>query len=208
MKKLEPLREQVEKMAPVAEHMKKMLDDPPHAQLKNLEPFRDQIEQFNEITKLKDMAGGLSFADRLALDFAKSRPWEHRMLESFRPDLSHFDDMMKNIKPIAQQRSDGFRATVAREIQGMQKSLGPDKELLVYYYTGLEPIRVLNIATPDWETVVLNGVDENGNPSKIIASIQSVQFVCKIVDVPPQQKRVVGFSMPEQKEPPADTPTD
>jgi hypothetical protein len=201
-KKLEPFRERMEEMASIAEQTKSMLENTALEQFKNLEPFRHEIERLNEITKLRNTAvGAFGATERLALELAKTRPVEERMLESlYRPDYSRFDALLKTIKPIAQQRSEGFHATIKNQIKELQDSLSPDKELLIYYHSGTEVIRILHIATPDWETVVLTGVDEQGNPSRVISSIHSVQFVCKIIDVPPQQKRIVGFSMPEKEE--------
>ena len=195
--------EQIRRMAEEAEKANSALE-----QIKKLQPFRHEIERLNDIMRLREIAGAaLTETVKTAIESATSRSWEQRIMESLRPDFSRFDAMMKQIKPIAQQRSEGFHSTIKRQIQELQKSLAPDKELLIYHHTGLEIIRILHIATPDWETVVLTGVDENGNPSKVIASIHSVQFVCKVVDVPPQQKRIVGFSAPEEKEPtPANVP--
>ncbi len=99
----------------------------------------------------------------------------------------------------AEERAANFQNYIREHIETLQKHLRPGEELFVYVHTGFEIIRVLNMSLPDWHMVVLTGLDVEDNPAQLITNIRSVQFVCKIVKVPPEQKHnPIGFRFPPQ----------
>jgi len=69
------------------------------------------------------------------------------------------------------------------QIQGMQRALREDQELLVQYHTGAEVLRVLEIFVPSLQVLVLAGVDADQNVTRAIVAAESLRLVCKIVKV-------------------------
>jgi hypothetical protein len=69
------------------------------------------------------------------------------------------------------------------QIQGMQRALREDQELLVQYHTGTEVLRVLEIFVPTLQVLVLAGVDADQNVTRAIVPAESLRLVCKIVKV-------------------------
>jgi hypothetical protein len=76
------------------------------------------------------------------------------------------------------------------QIQGMQRALREDQELLVQVHTGTEVLRVLEIFVPSLQVLVLAGVDADQNVTRVIAPAESLKLVCKIVRVAPDTKPV------------------
>jgi hypothetical protein len=69
------------------------------------------------------------------------------------------------------------------QIQGMQRALHEDQELLVQYHTGTEVLRVLEIFVPSLQVLVLAGVDADQNVTRAIVAADSLRLVCKVVKV-------------------------
>src|SRR5215469_17854342 len=69
------------------------------------------------------------------------------------------------------------------QIQGMQRALREDQELLVQYHTGTEMLRVLEIFVPSLQVLVLAGVDADQNVTRAIVPADALRLVCKIVKV-------------------------
>ena len=95
----------------------------------------------------------------------------------------------------------GVGAIMLGEIQAMQKACKEDEELVVLFRSGPETIRVLEIIVPSWTVLVLAGVDEARNTTRVVTAPESVQLVCKVMKVqPPAKPARVGFRIPKPKE--------
>jgi len=95
---------------------------------------------------------------------------------------------------------DSVGAVMLGQIQAMQKACKADEELVVLFRSGSETIRVLNIIVPSWAVLVLAGVDEAKNTTRVVSTAESVQLVCKVIKVKPPAKPVrVGFRVPKSK---------
>ena len=89
-------------------------------------------------------------------------------------------------------------AVMLGQINAMQKALKADEELLVLFRSGAEEIRVLEIFVPSWQVAVLNGLDANRNPARVVSPAELLQLVCKVVKAPPGVKPArVGLIAPK-----------
>lgn len=79
---------------------------------------------------------------------------------------------------------------ILSQIQGMQRALKEDQELVVHYYTGVEMLRVHEVFVPSLLVLVLAGVDANQNVTRAIVPADSVKLICKIVRVAPETKPI------------------
>ena len=77
---------------------------------------------------------------------------------------------------------------ILAQIQGMQRALKEDQELVVHYYTGTEMLRVHEVFVPSLQVLVLAGVDSNQNVTRAIVPADSVKLICKIVKVAAEAK--------------------
>lgn len=90
------------------------------------------------------------------------------------------------------------------QIQGMQRALKEDQELLVQFHTGVDMLRVLEIFVPSLQVFVLAGVDAEQNVTRAIVPAESMRLVCRIVKVAPDAKPVrVNVLSPRPKPEPA-----
>jgi len=86
------------------------------------------------------------------------------------------------------------------QIQGMQRALREDQELLVQFHTGSELLRVTEIFVPSLLLFVLNGTDAQQNVTRIIVPAEQLKLVCKIVKVAPDARPVrVNLLSPRPK---------
>ncbi len=70
--------------------------------------------------------------------------------------------------------------TFLAQINAMQRALKEDEELAVYYHSGSESIRVLEVFAPTRQVVVLTGTDAARALTRVIAAVDSLQLICKI----------------------------
>jgi hypothetical protein len=77
--------------------------------------------------------------------------------------------------------TENLSAAFFAQIAGMQKALKEDEELAIYYHAGSESIRVMELFAPSRHLVVLTGTDAARNLTRIIASAESLQLVCKVL---------------------------
>jgi hypothetical protein len=102
-------------------------------------------------------------------------------------------------EPAAVQTED-VCATIVGEIQAMQKALKEDDELLVLFHAGSERLRVVEIFMRSRSVVVLTGYDADKNVTRIVASVESLQLICKVVKAPVGAKPVrISFVAPKPK---------
>lgn len=103
-------------------------------------------------------------------------------------------------KPSTPAQPDGAGAIMLGQIQAMQKACKEDEELMVLFRSGPETVRVLEFIVPSWKVLVLAGVDEAKNTTRVVSTPESVQLVCKVLKVQPPGKPVrLGFRLPKPK---------
>ena len=82
-------------------------------------------------------------------------------------------------------------------IRQKQEGLKEDQQLLVYCVSGGERFQVLQIKLPNHFTVILEGVDGEGNPVSRIATMNNIEITSKVVTVaPPAKPYRIGFITP------------
>lgn len=94
--------------------------------------------------------------------------------------------------------SDNVGSILLGQIHAMQKALKEDEELAVWYSGGAEKIRVMEIYFPSWKLAVLSGLDAERTLSRVVAPVESVQLIAKVVKVPAGAKPArVGLVAPK-----------
>ena len=102
--------------------------------------------------------------------------------------------------PSAGAQPDGVGAVMLAQVQAMQKACKEDEELVVLVRSGVETIRVLEFIVPSWQVLVLAGVDEAKNTTRIVTTPECAQLVCKILKArPPGKPARVGFRLPKPR---------
>ncbi len=82
----------------------------------------------------------------------------------------------------------------------MQRALKEDEELVVLFQAGGESVRVLEFFSPSPQVLVMTGTDPARNMIRVIAPVDSVQLVCKVVKAAPQTKPArISFLAPRPK---------
>jgi hypothetical protein len=102
-------------------------------------------------------------------------------------------------KPASPEQPD-LCATVVGQVQAMQKALNDLLELAVHYQAGAERIRIFEIYVPSPQVLVLSGIDNDKNMTRIISPVGSVQLICKVMRVQPNAKPIrINFIAPKPK---------
>jgi hypothetical protein len=100
--------------------------------------------------------------------------------------------------PPAPAAPENLAATFMSQIQAMQKALKEDEELVVQYHLGAAKVRVMEIFAPSRGVLVLTGPDAERGLNRVVAAVESLQLVCKVVKVPAGAKAVrVSLVMPK-----------
>jgi hypothetical protein len=87
------------------------------------------------------------------------------------------------------------------QIHAMQKALKEDEELSVWFGSGPDRIRVLEIYLPTWKLAVLTGHDQERTLSRVISPIDALQLVVRVVKAPAGAKPGrIGLVAPKSKE--------
>ena len=108
---------------------------------------------------------------------------------------------LSEARPAPGPVAENVGATILGQIQAMQKALKEDDELQVLYYAGGEAIRVLELFQPSANVLVMSGVDKARNVTRVVAHVESVQLVSKVVKVQPPARPVrVGIVSPKRPE--------
>ena len=103
-------------------------------------------------------------------------------------------------EPAAPKSPGSVGAIMLGQIQAMQKACKEDEELMVLFRSGPETVRVLEFIVPSWSVLVLAGVDEAKNTTRIVSAPESVQLVCKVMKVqPPGRPARLDFRLPKPK---------
>lgn len=97
---------------------------------------------------------------------------------------------------------DNVGAMILGQIHGLQKALKDDEELVVWFASDLEKLRVMEIFLPSPKVAVLSGHDAERNLTRVISPVDALQLVAKVMKVPQGGKPVrVGLVMPKSKDP-------
>jgi hypothetical protein len=87
------------------------------------------------------------------------------------------------------------------QIQGMQKALKEDEELVVLFQSGVERIRLIEIFLPSPAVAVLTGHDTSRNLTRVICPVDSLQLLCKTMKAAPGAKPLrVNLVIPKAKD--------
>ncbi len=81
--------------------------------------------------------------------------------------------------------AESLGSVILAQLQGMQKSLKEDQELVVQFRSGEEMLRILEIFVPSPQVFVLSGNDGQQRLTRIVAPAATVQLICKILRVAP-----------------------
>jgi len=96
---------------------------------------------------------------------------------------------------------EGIGNVILGQIHAMQKALKEDEELVVWFGSGADRIRVLEIYLPSWKLAVLTGHDAERNLARVISPVDALQLIAKVVKVPAGAKPGrVGLVAPKIKE--------
>jgi hypothetical protein len=102
--------------------------------------------------------------------------------------------------PAAPPQPESLHATILGQVQAMQRALRDDEELAVWFHAGGEAVRVLEFFSPATQVLVLKGTDSARNPTRVVAPVETLQLVCKVLKVQPPAKPVrIGFLAPRPK---------
>jgi hypothetical protein len=89
----------------------------------------------------------------------------------------------KPAPPAPAPQTENLTSAVLGQIHAMQKALKDDEELAVYCNAGADRIRVMEIFAPSRQLLVVSGTDPERNVTRIIAAVESLQLVCKVIKV-------------------------
>jgi hypothetical protein len=105
----------------------------------------------------------------------------NNVLDALRPG-----DAAKSAEP-AKEKTTGTAENLGQvivwELQAMQKALKEEQELVVTVNTGVETLRVLDVYLPSGQLLVLTGLDEERNVTRVIGPAASLQLTCKVMKV-------------------------
>jgi len=86
--------------------------------------------------------------------------------------------------PAPAPQPESTSSVVLAEIARMQKALKEDEELAVFFHSGPERIRVMEIFVPSRHVAILSGTDAERHLTRVIAPIDSLQLICKVTKTP------------------------
>lgn len=84
-----------------------------------------------------------------------------------------------------QPAADNVGAVILGQLQGMQKSLKEDQELVVQVRAGDDLLRITEIFIPSPQVLVLTGNDGQRRLTRMVAAASTLQLICKILPVTP-----------------------
>jgi hypothetical protein len=97
--------------------------------------------------------------------------------------------------------ADNLGAIVMGQIHSLQKSLKDDEELVVWFFSAGETLRVMEIFLPSPKLAVLSGHDADHSLTRVISPVEALQLVAKVKKVAAGAKPVrVGLVMPKAKD--------
>jgi len=87
-------------------------------------------------------------------------------------------------EPAPPPQPEGASSVILNEIARMQKALKEDEELAVFFQSGPERIRVMEIFMTSRQVAVLSGTDAVRHTTRVIVPVESLQLICKVGKVP------------------------
>jgi hypothetical protein len=103
--------------------------------------------------------------------------------------------------PAAAAAGENIGAIIFGQIHGLQKALKDDEELVVWFCSGGEKLRVMEIFLPSPKLAVLSGHDAERNLTRVISPVDALQLVAKVMKAPVGAKPSrVGLIMPKAKD--------
>ena len=103
-------------------------------------------------------------------------------------------------KPATPAQPESVGAIMLGQVQAMQRACKEDEELVVLFRSGPETVRVLEFIVPSWPVLVLAGLDDVKNTTRVVTTPESVQLVCKVMKVQsPGKPARVNFRVPKPK---------
>ena len=101
----------------------------------------------------------------------------------------------------APSQGDNMGAIILGQIHGMQKALKDDEELVVWFSNAGEKLRVMEVFLASPKLAVLSGHDADRNLTRVLAPVDTLQLVAKVMKVQPGAKPSrVGLVMPKVKD--------
>lgn len=100
------------------------------------------------------------------------------------PETARAAEKIQSERPAPPAPGENIGAVILGQIQGMQRALKEDQELVVLYHTGHETLRVLEIFIPSPHVFVLAGIDAEQNVTRVVIPAELAHVVCKIMKVP------------------------
>lgn len=98
----------------------------------------------------------------------------------------------------APAKPDAPGAIMLAQVAAMQRACKEDEELVVLVRTGEESVRVFEFIVPNWQVLVMAGLDAANNTTRIVATPDNVQLVCKVLKAPPGRAPArVAFRLPK-----------
>jgi hypothetical protein len=79
-------------------------------------------------------------------------------------------------------------SVILNQIGAMQKALKEDEELVVFFQSGADRIRVMEIFLPSPLVAVLSGIDANRVPVRAVSAVGVLQLVTRVGKVQPGSK--------------------
>lgn len=94
-------------------------------------------------------------------------------------------DVLSPEKPdkAATPAAESLGAAIVKQVQAMQASLKEGEELMVLFHNGIEALRVLDFFQPSTQLVVMTGLDDTRNVTRIILPGDKLQLTCKVMKV-------------------------
>jgi len=103
-------------------------------------------------------------------------------------------------EPAAAAPVDDAGAVIIGQIGAMQKALKDDEELVIFFQSGAERIRVMEIYLPSPQVAVLSGIDANRVPARVISAVGALQLIARTGKVQPGSKPArVNLVIPKSK---------
>ena len=99
------------------------------------------------------------------------------------PETAKTAEKIQNEKSAIPAAGENIGAVILGQIQGMQRALRDDQELVVLFHAADETLRVLEIFVPSLHVLVLAGIDAEQNVTRVVIPAENAALVCKIMKV-------------------------
>jgi len=160
----------------------------------SLDPSARQIN-----LRRQESLGIRSFIERKSAD----TPPMPRLSPDFKPPrnyhLEALTDIRRSLRSQAQQKAEGVQSAIVDHIRQKQDTLADEQELVVYWEGGGERFQVRKFTLPNHYTVILEGIDGEGNESSRIVTMNNVEISSKVVTIAlPAKPYRIGFITPNK----------